>query len=120
MPLSGAGGRHLRFATRMPSGIKTMIIILAGGLKLILLDETRAGLNRVEKAGLVRSLQRVKGHGLTILIIDHDMHLVTQVVDKITVVNFKERNADGLPHDVLRHSDVIKTYLGETTASVAA
>jgi len=48
------------------------------------------------------------------------MHLVTQVVDKITVVNFKERNADGLPHDVLRHSDVIKTYLGETTASVAA
>jgi len=48
------------------------------------------------------------------------MRLVAQVADKITVVKFKERNADGLPHDVLRLCDVIKAYLGETTASVAA
>ena len=46
------------------------------------------GLNHVEKQGLVGLLEKLKGHGLTILVIDHDMHLVEQVADHITVLNF--------------------------------
>ena len=54
----------------------------------------------------------MKGHGLTILIVDHDMHLVESVADHITVLNFGRRIADGVPRDVLRHPDVIAAYLG--------
>jgi branched-chain amino acid transport system permease protein len=86
---------------------------LAGNPKLLLLDEPGAGLNHVEKDGLVALLKRLKGHGLTIFIIDHDMAMVEQVADHITVLNFGKRIADGAPADVLRHPDVIAAYLGE-------
>jgi branched-chain amino acid transport system permease protein len=85
---------------------------LAGSPKLLLLDEPGAGLNHVEKDELVHLLKRLKGHGLTILIIDHDMAMVEQVADHITVLNFGRRIADGAPSDVLRHPDVIAAYLG--------
>ncbi len=87
--------------------------VLAGSPKLLFLDEPGAGLNHVEKDELVRLLKRLKGHGLTIFIIDHDMAMVEQVADHITVLNFGKRVADGTPADVLRHPDVIAAYLGE-------
>jgi len=86
---------------------------LAGSPKLLFLDEPGAGLNHVEKDELVRLLKRLKGHGLTIFIIDHDMAMVEQVADHITVLNFGKRIADGTPSEVLRHPDVIAAYLGE-------
>jgi branched-chain amino acid transport system permease protein len=85
---------------------------LAASPKLLLLDEPGAGLNHVEKDELVILLKRLKGHGLTILIIDHDMAMVEQVADHITVLNFGRRIADGSPAEVLRHPDVIAAYLG--------
>jgi ABC-type branched-subunit amino acid transport system ATPase component/ABC-type branched-subunit amino acid transport system permease subunit len=86
---------------------------LAGNPKLLLLDEPGAGLNHHEKQELVALLKRLRGHGLTIFIIDHDMNLVEQLADHITVLNFGRRIADGAPADVLRHPEVIKAYLGE-------
>ncbi len=86
---------------------------LAGNPKLLLLDEPGAGLNHHEKQELVGFLKRLRGHGLTIFIIDHDMNLVEQLADHITVLNFGRRIADGAPSDVLRHPEVIKAYLGE-------
>jgi branched-chain amino acid transport system permease protein len=93
---------------------------LAGSPKLILLDEPGAGLNHVEKAELVALLKRLKGHGLTILIIDHDMNLVEQVADRITVLDFGKRIADGSSGDVLCHPDVIAAYLGEAPGHAAS
>jgi branched-chain amino acid transport system permease protein len=86
---------------------------LAGRPETLLLDEPAAGLNMTEKVELGHLLRRLKGHGLTILIIDHDMNLVEQVADHITVLNFGRRIADGTPRDVLRNADVIAAYLGE-------
>jgi branched-chain amino acid transport system permease protein len=85
---------------------------LAGSPQLLLLDEPGAGLNTVEKGELVQLLKRLKGHGLTILVIDHDMHLVEQIADRITVLNFGRRIADGPPAEVLRNPEVMAAYLG--------
>jgi branched-chain amino acid transport system permease protein len=92
---------------------------LAGSPKLLLLDEPGAGLNAVEKNELVQLLKRLKGHGLTILVIDHDMDLVEQVADRITVLNFGRRIADGPPAEVLRSPEVMAAYLGNVKTHVA-
>ncbi|MBV9655684.1 MAG: branched-chain amino acid ABC transporter ATP-binding protein/permease [Acetobacteraceae bacterium] len=86
---------------------------LAGSPDVLLLDEPAAGLNLTEKRALGELLSRLKGHGLTILIIDHDVKLVQQVADHITVLNFGKRIADGAPGAVLSHPDVVAAYLGE-------
>ncbi len=93
---------------------------LAGNPQVLLLDEPAAGLNMTEKHELGLLLRRLKGHGLTILIVDHDMNLVEQVADHITVLNFGRRIADGGPRDVLSHPDVIAAYLGEPRTDAAA
>jgi len=93
---------------------------LAGNPQVLLLDEPAAGLNLTEKQELGALLRRLKGHGLTILIVDHDMNLVEQVADHITVLNFGRRIADGAPRDVLSHPDVIAAYLGEPREDAAA
>ena len=85
---------------------------LAGSPLTLLLDEPAAGLNSTEKAELGALLRRLKGHGLTIVIVDHDMNLVESVADHITVLNFGRRIADGSPQSVLREPDVIAAYLG--------
>ena len=93
---------------------------LAGNPHVLLLDEPAAGLNMTEKHELGLLLRRLKGHGLTILIVDHDMNLVEQVAYHITVLNFGRRIADGAPREVLTNPDVIAAYLGEPRENAVA
>jgi branched-chain amino acid transport system ATP-binding protein/branched-chain amino acid transport system permease protein len=85
---------------------------LAANPTLLLLDEPAAGLNSSEKLELHALLKRIAAQGLTILIIDHDMTLVSEAAQHITVLNFGKRIADGESLAVLRHPDVVSAYLG--------
>ncbi|HEX4985223.1 MAG TPA: branched-chain amino acid ABC transporter ATP-binding protein/permease [Burkholderiales bacterium] len=105
----------------LPYGHQRLVEIaraLAGHPKLLLLDEPAAGLNQTEKMELVELLKKLRsGHGLTIFLIDHDMGLVEKVSDRISVLNFGRKIADGTPQEVLHHPDVIAAYLGDANAA---
>jgi len=86
---------------------------LAGEPELLLLDEPGAGLNQTEKQELIQLLKRLNDMGLTILIVEHDMSLVSQVATCATVLNFGEKIAEGTADHVLRHPAVVEAYLGD-------
>ncbi len=111
----GLGSRANEEVTAFSYGHQRLIEIaraLAANPTLLLLDEPAAGLNTSEKRELHDLLQRIAAHGLTILIIDHDMTLVSEAASHITVLNFGRRIADGKSLGVLRHPDVVSAYLG--------
>jgi branched-chain amino acid transport system permease protein len=111
----GLGGRANELISSFSYGHQRLIEIaraLAANPTLLLLDEPAAGLNSTEKRELHELLKRIAAGGLTILIIDHDMTLVSEAAQHITVLNFGRRIADGESMAVLRHPDVVSAYLG--------
>jgi branched-chain amino acid transport system permease protein len=111
----GLGHRANELISSFSYGHQRLIEIaraLAANPTLLLLDEPAAGLNSSEKLELHELLKRIAAQGLTILIIDHDMTLVSEAAQHITVLNFGRRIADGESMAVLRHPDVVSAYLG--------
>ena len=111
-----------RVVKSLPYGHQRLVEIarsLAGSPTLLLLDEPAAGLNQTEKQEMVNLLKRLRGHGITIFLIEHDMALIVQVSDRISVLNFGKKIAEGTPDEVLRHPDVIAAYLGEPDHAAA-
>jgi branched-chain amino acid transport system permease protein len=111
----GLGARCGDLVTSFSYGHQRLVEIaraLAGNPTVLLLDEPAAGLNSSEKKSLHDLLDRIAAHGLTILIIDHDMTLVAGVARHLTVLNFGRRIADGDTTEVLRHPEVVAAYLG--------
>ncbi|SDS61945.1 branched-chain amino acid ABC transporter ATP-binding protein/permease [Bradyrhizobium canariense] len=111
----GLGNRANELISSFSYGHQRLIEIaraLAANPTLLLLDEPAAGLNSTEKLELHELLKRIAAQGLTILIIDHDMTLVSEAAQHITVLNFGRRIADGESMAVLRHPDVVSAYLG--------
>ena len=79
---------------------------------LLMLDEPTAGMNPHETAGIAHLIRKVRGMGVTVLLIEHDMKVVMGVSDRVVVLDHGEKIADGLPDDLRTNERVIEAYLG--------
>ena len=80
--------------------------------KLLLLDEPTGGLTEEENISMMTLIQKVRTRGITILLIEHKMKIVMNISDRIVVLNYGEKIADGSPQEVGRNAAVIEAYLG--------
>jgi ABC-type branched-subunit amino acid transport system ATPase component len=81
--------------------------------KLLLLDEPAAGLNGTESRRLVDLIRGIKATGITIMLVEHHMDVVMPTCDRITVLNYGRKLADGTPAEIKHHPEVVKAYLGK-------
>jgi branched-chain amino acid transport system permease protein len=111
----GLKGKEFAQANSLPYGQQRLLELaraLASDPQLLLLDEPAAGLNAAETEALVGLLFQICTRGVTILLVEHDMNLVMNVSDNITVLNFGRKIAEGSAEEIEKNQEVIDAYLG--------
>lgn len=111
----GLRGKEFAEAKSLPYGQQRLLEVaraLVSNPQLLLLDEPAAGLNPAETETLVDLLFEIRQRGITILLVEHDMSLVMNVSDQITVLNFGKKIAEGPGEEIEKNQEVIDAYLG--------
>ena len=111
----GVGHWAAEAAGNLAFGTQRLVEIaraLATEPRLLLLDEPAAGLNIYETREMADLILKIRGWGVTVLLVEHDMSLVMDISDEILVLNYGRRLAEGSPSEIQRDPEVIRTYLG--------
>ncbi|HPS56833.1 MAG TPA: ABC transporter ATP-binding protein [Spirochaetota bacterium] len=105
------------YAKNLPYGKQRELEIaraLATEPEVIFLDEPAAGMNPRETAELMTTIKRIRDLGITVVLIEHDMKLVMNICDRIIVLNYGRKIAEGTPEEVRNNREVIEAYLGKS------
>ncbi len=112
----GMAAHRDELASNLPYGLQRTLnvaIALATEPRLLMLDEPVAGMNPTETQEMTRIIRRIRDElGITVMLVEHDMRTVMNLCDKITVIDFGEKLAEGLPHEIQSNKEVIEAYLG--------
>jgi len=119
---AGIGSYPGEVVANLPYGVQKRIEVvraLVSRPKLLLLDEPAAGLNEVETRQLQELLEQVSQSGVTILVVEHDMHFVRNLCDHVVVLNFGQKIFEGTPEEVHQNPAVLEAYLGREDSQPA-
>jgi branched-chain amino acid transport system ATP-binding protein len=116
----GLTGHEDRIAGNLTEEVQkklSMAMVLVAKPKLLLLDEPTGGVNLEEIGGLIALVKKVQESGVTICLIEHKMKMVMSISDRIIVLNYGKKIAEGTPQEVASNEEVIKAYLGARRAA---
>jgi branched-chain amino acid transport system ATP-binding protein len=111
----GLASQKEELAANLPHGHQRILGIcmaLATHPKLLLLDEPVTGMNATETQNMIDLIKQIRERGITVVLVEHDMKAVMNLCDRIVVLNYGQKIAEGLPEEIRENKEVIEAYLG--------